>query len=505
MRRSRTPSLLLAALLLVVAAASDARGTRAPRHAPAVTMAVHGRVFEDRNADGAQDGGEPGVAGAAVLLVDAEGAVRGEATTDAAGDYALPADDTARTIVCVPAPGSRPVGAASRPRVAGRAADFGVAMYVPLDLAHAAPRCLAAGRLRETRGAGGDDVDLVAGGDAAGTDALAAWFNQYDRLPLFARRPDDGRTAPNTVLAVAFAPLAGGGVEVVTGTRRAVAGNLFSWRTLRTPGSAGHLPATYTQACRTRDDGDVRALAALPDGALLAGTAAPDGARGTIERWQRDTDGLWTCAARDTAAGGAVVAIATRAGGGLAVVATAGALYAIDPARLGAADAVRWRAAAAGAPVRAIAAADVTGDGAPDLLVARGDGGDGALELWRNDSAAGVTAFTRVRVAPLPAAPTALATGEFGGGPGADVAVGLATGGVRVFWCDGGTLPPRGGDAARRIDGAVTALAAGDLDPAGGMGGDDLVVASRAAGRTGAIRVLVRGPAGAPLGAAIGR
>src|SRR5204863_54698 len=68
----------------------------APRVPPPAT-GVHGRVFEDRNADGTQDGGEPGVANATVLLVDDGGAIRAEATTGVAGDYTLALVDGART------------------------------------------------------------------------------------------------------------------------------------------------------------------------------------------------------------------------------------------------------------------------------------------------------------------------------------------------------------------------------------------------------------------------
>jgi hypothetical protein len=186
--------------------------------------------------------------------------------------------------------------------------------------------------------------------------------------------------------------------------------------------------------------------------------------------------------------------------GRLAAVATDAALLIVDPARLGGPDAVRWRADVPGAAIRALAVADVTGDGAPDLLVAHATTAGGDLELWRNDSTAGGTSFGRIATVALPQSPTAIVAGDFGGAPGIDVAVGFADG-VRVFWCDGETLPPQGGDAVRT--GEVTALAAGAIDPAGGPG-DDLVVATRAAAG-GSVRILVRGPAGPPLGAAVGR
>jgi len=89
---------LVAALLLAAAGTGDG-------------VAVTGRVFDDRNANGVADAGEPGLPG----VVVSDGA--GLTVTDAAGAYRLPAS-CARTVFVV-TPGDRALGPAFyRPRAA---------------------------------------------------------------------------------------------------------------------------------------------------------------------------------------------------------------------------------------------------------------------------------------------------------------------------------------------------------------------------------------------------
>ena len=51
------------------------------------SAAIGDRIWEDRNGDGKQGAGEPGLAGITVQLLDAKGAVIAITTTDANGHY----------------------------------------------------------------------------------------------------------------------------------------------------------------------------------------------------------------------------------------------------------------------------------------------------------------------------------------------------------------------------------------------------------------------------------
>ncbi len=67
-----------------------------------VTGNLFGQVFLDRDSDGIQDGGEPGIAGIAVELYDINAVLRRTAVTDGNGDYFLKPKEGSWTVKFVP-------------------------------------------------------------------------------------------------------------------------------------------------------------------------------------------------------------------------------------------------------------------------------------------------------------------------------------------------------------------------------------------------------------------
>ncbi len=83
----------MVALLLIVVLAGQtvqAEQTHTVAFSPNAPTAVTGVVFQDDNANGARDAGEPGLAGVTITAYDASGAVADTATSAADGSYTLP-------------------------------------------------------------------------------------------------------------------------------------------------------------------------------------------------------------------------------------------------------------------------------------------------------------------------------------------------------------------------------------------------------------------------------
>lgn len=87
-RTRRTKPTLAAALLAVLTVSVAAPIALAPA-AYAATGTLTGTVFNDYDADGVKDTGEPGVGGAIVYAYDTAGAQFGPATSNASGAYTL--------------------------------------------------------------------------------------------------------------------------------------------------------------------------------------------------------------------------------------------------------------------------------------------------------------------------------------------------------------------------------------------------------------------------------
>ncbi len=565
--------LALVALLLVIAPAGSARtrsgAVRTVASRPSHPSDVSGRVFEDRNANGVQDSGEPGAPGVRLeLIADSTGVAIASVRTDAGGDFSLavPAEPGRRVpmlLQCIPAAGCYPVGASVRAASPGRNVDFGLASFRRITLSARNVLCLARGDLMEKDWAGAQathrDLDLVAGAEASGTDQLSVWFNHFDANPLFDALRSYARTAPNAVLSIAADSLgtvrkaAPARADVVTGTRHSSAGNLFTWLTKSRAGSEGFLPSSYSQACRTRDDGDVQAIVTgdvTGDGAtdIIAGTRSPGGVRGTIELWasngaaspefkrtqsypaeenRGDALGEVTCMAlaglgevagtpREVAgrATGAPREEAGRATGAPREVAArqivAGTRTGPSSGQLvvlkcdGGPFEEQWQQRYEHAAITALAVVDITGDGRDDIVVSTRTGPDsGQLELWRNDAAAGRVAFTLTRAVPVHGIPCSLAAADFGGLAGPDVAVGFRDnersleGRVEIYYCDAHTLPLHGSDpAAGRITNWVPAIVSGDFHTSlarpSAAPRADLAVGVHGAPGSGAVVLLIR-------------
>ena len=561
----------LAALLLVVAPAGFARTRSGSLHSGPARLPlpsdVSGRVFEDRNANGVQDSGEPGMTGVRMeLIAESTGVAVDSARTDAGGDFSLavprePGRRVPMLLQCIPAAGCYPVGASVRAASPGRNVDFGLATFRRMSLSARNVLCLGRGDLMEKDWAGAQaahrDLDLIAGADANGTDQLSVWFNHFDANPLFDDLRTYPRTAPNAVLSMAVDSLATtrasrttraagpARADVVTGTRHSSAGNLFTWLTQSRAGSQGFLPSSYTQACRTHDDGDVQAVVTgevTGDGAtdILAGTRSPGGTRGTVELWANDgaaspafamaqrypaegargdalgevcalalatlgdesgrapqqPDGAAGLVAGTTGVAGRRLVVGTRTGvasGQLVVLAcNRGSFEEL------------WQERFDHAAITAVCVTDITGDGRADIVVATRTGPDrGQLELWRNDSAAGRISFTRTRAVPVSGIPCTLAAADFGGLAGMDIAVGFrgrdssVDGRVEIYYCDAHTLPLHGSDpAAGRITNWVSAMVSGDfhtsLTAPASAPRTDLAVGVHGAPGSGAVVLLIR-------------
>ena len=67
-----------------------------------MTGNLFGQVFLDRDSDGIQDGGEPGIAGITVELYDVNAVLRRTAVTDGNGDYFLKPKEGSWTVKFVP-------------------------------------------------------------------------------------------------------------------------------------------------------------------------------------------------------------------------------------------------------------------------------------------------------------------------------------------------------------------------------------------------------------------
>ncbi len=463
---------------------------------------IKGKVWHDKNNNGSQNTGEPGVSGVWVGVVSTSSQeVVGFAYTNNNGDYTItlpanspPATDP-YTIQCVPANGFYPVGSSAYTGVyltggstlSGR--NFGLNSFQMISLTASRVLSLGTGDCMESDWNGNQtqnahaDQDILLGADANGTDQVSVWFNQYDNSTLFNQTRDYARSAPNAVLAMSVDTLSidadpfRSRVDLVTGTKIAGAGNFFTWYNQNSKSNEGYLPDTYSQAYRTADNGDVQAVVTgnVNGGAgvdIIVGTKSPTANQGSIELWRSDnavtptfsfvekypntiatlgyTIGEVTCMAltklRST---GQDLVVGTKTG------TYTGQFLIFSRVDSSTVFKLRFVKTYASNAVKAITVSEITGDGKPDIVVATQTGtATGRLELWRNDTTVGsnVLAFTRLNLNTTSFVPYSMVAADFGGATATDIAVGFRSdessygGGVKIFYCDSGFLPVSGTD-----------------------------------------------------------
>ncbi|MBI5170063.1 MAG: hypothetical protein HZA61_11285 [Candidatus Eisenbacteria bacterium] len=286
---------------------------------------IKGQVFRDNNRNGVPDGADAGLGNVWVgVTTDGGITVQGYSYTDGSGNYsiAVPANDPPRTnaysVFIVPPAGFFPTNSTTigslwlqaNQVLTGK--NFGMSSYTVISLNASRVLSLASADLLEKEWNGNQtqnarqDVDIVLGADAGGTDQVSAWFNQYPATsptPLFYPSPSSPagagyvRSAPNAVMAMALDSLDRNDIvrrpDLVTGTKKAATGNFFVWYSQSSNNNEGYIPTTYStgQAYTTADAGDVQAVLTYdcsggnyPD--ILVGTKSPVSGRGTVEVWQ---------------------------------------------------------------------------------------------------------------------------------------------------------------------------------------------------------------------------
>ena len=387
---------------------------------------VQGTVFRDNNRDGAYSGGEAGIANVWVGVTKDGGlTIQGYKYTDGAGNYSIdvpinspPATTPYAVMVIVP-PGNYPTSTTSISPIwvtAGSVQtgkNFGMSAYQVIVLNASRVLSLASRDLLEKQ-SGGDnagsgahfDPDIVLGADAGGTDNVSVWYNQYDNTPIFDANPSYTRNAPQSVLSVALDTLDSNDPklrpDLVTGTRKATAGNFFVWFNQNSGGNEGFFGTTYNLAYTTSDLGDVQSVRTIDcAGAsandqidILVGTKSPTANQGSVELWQSNNAATPTFTRLETypSAGGLAL-------GGMG-------------------------------EVNAMALADVNNDGRRDLVVGTKTGSyTGQLMIFRNNGkSSGSSRFTLAQSFALSGVVTCIAPTKVDYDSLTDLIIGIQTG-----------------------------------------------------------------------------
>ena len=479
---------------------------------------VRGKVFRDNDRDGILDAGESGLSDVWVgVSTDGGVTVLSYQYTDASGNYALvvPANDppttTPYSIMAIVPPGYYatgttvlgPVWVAPGSVLLGK--NFGMLGYQVIKLNASRVLSLESGDIVEKLGPdnGGigarRDADIVLGADAGGTDNISIWFNDYDNTPVFQANPTYTRNAPHSVLSLSLDTLDSvsptARLDAVTGTKNALAGNFFVWFNQSTGGNEGYFPLSFSQAYRTKDNGDVQVVLTRdvagglgsdqPD--IIVGTKSPTANQGTIEIWQSDNAKTPTysqlevyppAGAIPTATIGQVnaMALADFNGDGLEdlVVGTktgdlAGGLLFLRQLPKGVLGPGRFVFEAGytiAGTVTSLVPVKVDFDGLVDVVVGVQTGSnDGELQQWTNATSA-VLSFKHEHTVGAPGIVLALATADFGGLAGqGDLAMGWRqdetsyVGGLRIYPLDAGKITSSNSDpSAGSITNMVPAL-----------------------------------------------
>ncbi|MFN8586738.1 MAG: SdrD B-like domain-containing protein [Candidatus Eisenbacteria bacterium] len=465
---------------------------------------ITGQVFRDNNRNGVPDGTDAGLGNVWVGVTTDNGVtVQGYAYTDGTGHYdiTVPANNPPHTnpytVFLVPPAGFFPTNSTTIGNIWVSAnatvsnQNFGMSSFTVITLNASRVLSLASSDLVEADWQANKtqearmDADIVLGADAGGTDQVSAWFNQYASSPLFTAAPTYVRSAPNAVMAMALDTLDRNDIirrpDLVTGTKKAAAGNFFVWYSQGSKNNEGYIPTTYStgQAYTTMDGGDVQSVltydcsgGSYPD--IIVGTKSTTLNRGSVEVWQNSNTATPTYTRQEVypAAGGVpggvmgevtAMALADFDGDGVRdlVVGTKTGTYTGEVLFFKCNGRVNgnrfvWKmtVSSTDGAVTALAVTDMNGDGKPDLVYGTQNGVSGGdLKYMRNYSSTTYWYFSFDRQVAAPGIVQSLTVADMGGNASIqDLAVGYRTaegsygGGVRIYYLDIRTLPNTGVD-----------------------------------------------------------
>lgn len=472
---------------------------------------VNGIVYLDTNRNATYDGPEPGIANVWVgVTPDGGVTVPGYAYTNASGGFSIkvpvndPPHTTAYSVMVIPPTGFYPTSTTSIPGMWVQNGqtysnnNFGMSSFQIITLNASRVLSLASGDVVEKDWPGTStslahaDADLVLGADAAGTDQVSTWFNQYNSTPLFTAAPTYTRSAPNAVLSMALDTLDGSvpknRPDLVTGTKVVAAGNFFVWFNQNTSGNEGYFPTTYSasQNYKTLDLGDVQSVltydcsgAASKNPDIIVGTKSPTAGQGTIEVW-KSSNAVTPTFTRDD-----VYPTAGGLGAGTLGEVTSMVLadfdgdgkrdLAVGTTRLGfSGQVVFFKFVSKSASphfaymstvtlptdaVTAITVVDVNGDGRKDVVVGTQNSTSSGNLIYLQNTVPALFTFTVTQTVGAPGIVTSMLTADLGGTAQSDIALGFRqststyAGGLRIYYLDSPSLPSGGTDPS---GGAVT-------------------------------------------------
>ena len=506
---------------------------------------LSGTVYLDKNSNATFDGTDTGISGVTVTVTDASGSASfASGTTDGSGNFSLTVPQngsaaTGYTITCAQPAGMFPTTALTIANVkvgAGATVsgeNFGFGQWSLVKITTGAVTAMAASDLWENDGATVSttrgDVDLtVAYTDALGPK-LAYWYNNYP-TSTFSSSPSATYTPSRPVTTIAAdstwnAANSTGPPDVLVG----FASGTGDWGVWGRKNAKSAPPGAQTKTYTTTSSGAVQDIllyqcsgSAYPD--AIVGIQSTTPGSGSFEIWTGSTSSSGSYKSNEVypPAGGVAsmgevnalalldvdnsgtrdLAVATKLGP------TSGAVLVFQFVSTTKGNRFVYKytiALPSDVPVQ-LGVADVDGDGRADLVVGTQTGSTtGRVLVYRNNYAASPWTFTLLQAFSAPGAVTALATGDLGGSPALDLAVGYCTstlndgGGVRVYYNAGGLLSTTGVDPT---NGALaytpTALAIADFNygtypskPAG-PSLPDLAVGWRQTSTSGGITVLLR-------------
>jgi len=517
---------------------------------------ITGKVFVDANRNRSYDNGELGMAGVWVGVSKDGGInVTSYGYTNATGDYDIPTPindpphTDAYSVYMVPPAGYFPTtsmaisGLWLRQNPSLQNNNFGLANFQIITLSASRVLSLAAADLMEKDWNGGhtenarQDLDLILGADAGGTDNVSVWFNRYASSPLFNATPTDPdgytRLAPNSVMSMAVDTLDKNGdirrPDLVTGTRFTAGGNFFVWFTQGSSNNEGYLPINYSpgQNYRTADNGDVQAVVTLDCGGgnmpdIIVGTKGATAGYGSVEVWVNDNNTTPTFTRDETfttiggtpmgeVTGMCLVDLDNDGDKDLIVVTHQNdfngqmAVFENRGRTAGNRFVLRYSVSFGGSAPTCVTAVDADRDGWKDIFVGT-QRSLSAGNVWqiKNGGLVAPWTFTIVRAIDAGGIVQSLSSGDYGGATGGDIAVGTRAtsvgfgGNVKIYYLDTGVINSGTDPSAGSVVNMVPALASGNFNyglnttapPTPYL--TDLAAGVKASATTGALVVFIR-------------